>query len=173
MLNLTINSTNGKTGMAIGRSGGFSLIEVLVSILIFAIGVLGIASMQAHGMKLAKDTQSLGSSVFLANSIVEKMRANMSGVEEGGYKAITGSESLIACARACTQVQRATNDSYEWNSMISAAMPGGKGTVKSIDDNGTAADWRDDLYQVEIVWTETIEGLATDKSQMFALEVRL
>jgi len=34
------------------RSGGFTLIEVLISVVIFSVGLLGLAGLQATGIKL-------------------------------------------------------------------------------------------------------------------------
>lgn len=62
------------------RSRGYVLIEVLVSILIFTIGVLGLVSIQSQSVKVAQEAKLRADAVFAANEILGKMwvdRANL------------------------------------------------------------------------------------------------
>ena len=56
-----------------GRQGGFSLIEVLVSILIFSFGLLGMAALQGKAAKMSADAEDRGRAALLANEIVSEM----------------------------------------------------------------------------------------------------
>lgn len=55
---------------------GFTLIEVLVSILILSIGVLGAAGMQFAAMKSNKESRNQDVGVRFAQELADKMRAN-------------------------------------------------------------------------------------------------
>lgn len=58
------------------RQSGFTLIEVLVSILILSIGVLGAAGMQFAALQSNKEARNQAVGVRYAQELAEKMRAN-------------------------------------------------------------------------------------------------
>ncbi len=58
---------------------GVSLIEVMVAILVFSVGLLGIAMLQMRGAQFTKESGSRTSAIILARSLAESMRANPQG----------------------------------------------------------------------------------------------
>lgn len=64
----------------LSRQRGVSLIEVLVAMLIFSVGVLGIALMQIKGSQFSKQAGSRTVAVLQARSLADAMRANPAGV---------------------------------------------------------------------------------------------
>jgi len=59
-----------------GRQQGVMLLEVLIAILIFSFGILGIVGLQAQSIRHVNDVQYRSEAVFLANSFVSKMWAD-------------------------------------------------------------------------------------------------
>ena len=55
-----------------GQSG-FSLIEVLVSVLVFSFGVLAMVNMQATAVKMSTDAQQRAEATFLADQLLARM----------------------------------------------------------------------------------------------------
>lgn len=55
---------------------GMSLIEVLVAVLVLAVGLLGVAAMQALALRGGQGSLESSQAVMSANSIIEAMRAN-------------------------------------------------------------------------------------------------
>ncbi len=55
---------------------GMSLIEVMVAIVIFALGALGIAGLQARALKGNESSLQRTQAVIAANSLIDAMRAN-------------------------------------------------------------------------------------------------
>lgn len=53
---------------------GFSLIEVLVTLVLVAVGVLGMVAMQAKAISYTKDAENRDTAVALANELVDIMR---------------------------------------------------------------------------------------------------
>jgi len=80
------------------KNSGFSMIEVLITILIFAIGLLGVAAMQVQSLKGTADSGQRGKAVWLAQELTERMRANPDAVIAGNY--VTGSTKAGACTAA-------------------------------------------------------------------------
>ncbi|MES2936535.1 MAG: type IV pilus modification protein PilV [Pseudomonadota bacterium] len=52
---------------------GFTLIEVLVSVLLFSIGILGAVGMQARSIRLSTDAQMRAEAAFLADQLLARM----------------------------------------------------------------------------------------------------
>jgi len=122
----------------LSRQRGVSLIEVLVAMLIFSIGVLGIALMQIKGAQYTKQAGVRTVAVLQARSLADAMRANPAGVygvatpggiaAKGGdlsdsYYLYTGPAipSSAGCANdACRQ---AHGDLAQWLTQLKAAAP--------------------------------------------------
>lgn len=58
------------------RMSGISLIEVLVSVLILGIGLLGIAAMQSLALRGGQSSLETSQAVMQTTAIIESMRAN-------------------------------------------------------------------------------------------------
>ncbi len=58
-----------------GQRGAY-LLEALIGILIFSLGILGIVGLQAQAMKFTNDSEYRAEAVYLANSVISKMWAD-------------------------------------------------------------------------------------------------
>ncbi len=57
-------------------AAGFSLIEVLVSLVIICIGVLGLVALQSRSLVLSQDAIQRNNAIMLAGDLLELMRSN-------------------------------------------------------------------------------------------------
>ena len=64
---------------------GTTLIEVLVAILVTAIGVMGAAAAQLNAVKFNQTAKFRSTAVFLANDIADRLRANRTAALNGDY----------------------------------------------------------------------------------------
>jgi len=71
--------------LMIKRIQGFNLIEIAVTIAITAVGLLGLSSLQLQSMKATQDTGSRSQAIWIANEIINRIRAN----EENSVSYIT------------------------------------------------------------------------------------
>src|SRR5471032_399648 len=110
-------------------AGGFSMIEVLASILIVSIGLLGLAGLQIIGLRNSQGATQRTIAAQLAYDMTDRMRANMVAVGTGDYnyptysaaggaaKAGTNTPSCIqsgsTAPTGCTTTQMAWQDVYE------------------------------------------------------------
>ncbi len=153
---------NGNKQQPRGAQGGFTLIEVMVALLILAIGVLGVGSMQVQTYQHLRTSQHYGNAAALAGDMADRMFANASEARNGSY--VTSgirSEASTSCdGSACTTAQLAGYDVAEWLSEVSGldangkALPGSlpspRGTVSRV--NGT------DSYIITVHWDEDLSG---------------
>lgn len=115
---------------------GSSLIEVMVALLILAVGLLGFAGLQARGMQMARKSYSHSQAVFLADDLVERMRANPTAVTAGNYKsaktgAVPSTTAVCSTASPCAPTALASKDMNTWAQLLTTVLPGAQFEVKS------------------------------------------
>lgn len=96
---------------------GVGMIEVLVAVLVLAIGLLGIAAMQAAALRNSQSSFERSTATVLVYSILDAMRANANVARVGGYNMaltcnVPAGGDLAANDRAAwmTRVQQNLND---------------------------------------------------------------
>ncbi len=108
------------------RCRGTGLIEVMVTVVVLAIGLLGIAALQVQSKRSNYEAVQRTTATMLAHAIVERMRANGSALsvyldagDEIGGESIT-SEPSPTCAPddPCTSSELAQHDVWEWEQTI-------------------------------------------------------
>lgn len=65
---------------------GVGLIEVMISVLIFVSGVLGVAGMQSQAIRVNHDSVQRSQAVWLAHAANERIKVNFSGLDSGDYQ---------------------------------------------------------------------------------------
>jgi type IV pilus assembly protein PilV len=75
------------------RYAGVSLIEVLVTVLIMSVGLMGLASLQANSLKNGLDSSRRSQGVWIMEEIISRMRANDAGLATG-YTAAAANGAL-------------------------------------------------------------------------------
>lgn len=66
---------------------GVGLIEIMITVFVLSVGILGIAAVQALGVRYNYDSYVRSQAVSFANELAERMRANIAGVNVGNYAA--------------------------------------------------------------------------------------
>lgn len=110
------------------RESGFSLIEVLVAVLVLAIGLLGLAALQASAVRFNHEAQLRSQAAFLAYDIADRMRVN----PDPGYNRNSFLDPRPNCDTEFTPDQGQTiaaQDLAEWDNFLACLLPGGEGRV--------------------------------------------
>ncbi|MEQ1582930.1 MAG: type IV pilus modification protein PilV [Candidatus Nitrotoga sp.] len=139
------------------KQSGFSMLEVLVTILVVSFGLLGMAALITTGMRSNNTAHFRSIATQQTLDISDRMRANLAGVRAGNYDALTAvipvSDDCVAAN--CTTAQMSIYDHAQWNTANSVLLPGGRGTV-----TGTLATG----YLITLIWIEKEMGGATDSA---------
>ena len=114
----------------------FSLLEVLISVVVLAVGLLGIAGMQLNMIRYNHSAQMRSIAIAQVNNMIDRMRANYAGVKAGQYNTISGIPAEPNCT-TCTAAQIAQKDAHNWNTMNSKLLPSGQGMVVGNGNNYT------------------------------------
>jgi type IV pilus assembly protein PilV len=108
------------------RQRGMSLIEVLMAVLIFSIGLIGMAGLLVMATRSNHAAYLRTQAVFLADSMADRMSANSVGVWSGSYNASNYPVSTSAgnCSTGCTPDALAQFDQSAWSSELRTFLPG-------------------------------------------------
>lgn len=107
---------------------GYSLLEVLVSVVVLSVGLLGIAALQVNSVRYNHSAYLRSIATAQATNMADRMRGNYAGVKAGYYNAISGIPSANNCT-TCSTADIATLDAFQWNSDNASLLPLGQGTV--------------------------------------------
>ena len=136
-------------------SQGFSLIEVMIAIFVFATGILGVAGLQMKSLSMLSNSHSVNIAMYAANDMADRMRANPVAVFDGFYDAITGEEDNPMCSVICTSGQLAQFDAYAVMQSLTGQLPEPTLSVENIGNN---------VFTILITWTERIGKDTNTKS---------
>lgn len=108
---------------------GFTLIEVLISLVILAVGLLGMAALQTESLKFNNAALTDSQAQFLLNDMVERIRANSGN----NTYVMTYTDNLdtvtVNCAAAlanCGSNEMALWDMTQWRNNVAATLPQGE-----------------------------------------------
>lgn len=144
-----------KDGRCRHRQAGVGLIEVLIAVLVLAVGVLGIMSLQINGKRVNFQAMQRSSGAPLAQEMLERIRGNPGDLSL--YAATVGGASITSapspdCAIATCSVgaQLAAYDLWEWEQRLDAAASGLVNPTGCITVTGR-------YVAVSVAWESTVE----------------
>lgn len=132
----------------IKKSTGSTMVEVLVSIVILAIGLLGYAGLLTRSIKNNQSSYFRSQATILTYDIVDCMRANITEAKSGSYNTEIGSIT--------TGTSLAEKDINYWKSNIYQELPDGDGAVL-VDVNGNIT--------ITILWNDGGTGNSESSTQ--------
>lgn len=119
---------------------GVGLIEVLVSLLVLSVGLLGMLGLQTKVMQFNQGALYQTRATVLAKDIMDRMRAN----PQKANLYVTNFDAAIPSYTDCTNntvtcntTQLADYDLAEWKNSIARVLPDGKGQILT---NGNPAN---------------------------------
>ncbi len=157
----------------LSKNGGFTLLEVMIAVVIFSVGLLGTAALMVSSVK-ANNTAYLRSQAnFLTANMADRMLANhlpvwdspnpFVGTFPGG-----GTPPVCDATNACTPAQLAARDAEQWGVMVAALLPNGQGTVACVigaaPPGGVGATGRpapNGPCTIAVSWSEQDENAVT------------
>jgi type IV pilus assembly protein PilV len=156
---------------------GFTLLEVLIALVVLAVGMLGIAALQARGMQYNTDAYARTQATMLAYDLIDRMRTRSYPLSNDPDKnkledamrlyTTTAANTDGACDTASTDV---AEELECWQLEIDRTLPGGtNGTVtcNPCNDDGNPSN---DIYQVNLSWVNRAAGGAAATPVMVSFQ---
>lgn len=118
---------------------GFTLVEALVTFLILAIGLLGLAGLQAKGLTFDQSAYQRTQAALLAGDIADRMRANVTTARVtgvGGYNiafgaTISSAPNCIGASANCSTANMSQFDLDQWKAALKSLLPSGDGAIST------------------------------------------
>ncbi len=108
---------------------GFSLLEVLITMVVVALGLLGVAGMQVSAIKLADAADVRSKGVVFVNDIVERILANPNNADS----------YAVSLSGALTSGP-ASADVTAWKAALALRLPLGQGSISVADDTSSCVN---------------------------------
>jgi type IV pilus assembly protein PilV len=154
-----------------------SLIEVLMAVLIFSVGLIGLAGLLIVSTRSNQEAFVRTQVTFLASSMADRMRANPVGLwskaYDGNYPSTMTKIPACDTTKACGPADLATRDMAIWSSQLQTFLPGLGPTSITCDtstagyDTTTVVNMRPPFggrCTMVITWAERGYGSSDDKT---------
>lgn len=152
---------------------GFSMIEVLTSVVIFSVGLAGMASMSLASLRSTADGQFNSQAMLIGEELADSMRANLSGYESNNYAVLPETtDKLCTTDSKCTATEQAQYDSGKWRTHALTELPGGIAHIcmdSTPNDGNPGAEACDGLGMntIKIFWRDSRNDDALDEGETF------
>jgi type IV pilus assembly protein PilV len=156
------------------RQRGDTMIEVLVTVIIIAVGVLGTAALQVTTLRNLSSSHSASVAAIVAEDFGERMRANPTAALADVYVHDSDPGGYPDCAKnACTEDDMARYDIGIWWDQMNTLLPAAKGEVTR--NAGTST------FVLTVRWDDDRSGSAgitcppqsTDDLECFQLNITI
>lgn len=149
------------------RHRGFTLLEVLVTIVIVSIGLLGLLGLQTVSLVNTQVSAARSQASMAADNMAGRMRANPDGARNKEYDSVanpaagSAPDPLCDSGTSCTAAEMAAFDAWAWDrslsshenddgNRVSGLLPGGAGYIDCIQSKDKDCV----TYRITIAWRE-------------------
>ena len=148
-------------GMGVTRACGMSLIEVLVALLVVALGMMGVASLILQSLRAGYVALTQTQAVNLVSDIEERIRANPNGGSAYHCAMYMGGPVERGCApdagkgagSNCTASELAEDDLARWQNAVRIALPavGSDACAANVEALGVGAGGAE-VFRISLGW---------------------
>ena len=151
-----------------GLESGFTLIEVLVTFLVIALGLLGLAALQVNTINNAFEAYQRALVTALVDDMADRLRMNPQAVSSGAYSPFNPDAGCISATTTTemtarlTPGDRASHDQCQWSDLIDglavkaaqddeqgiAAPTGAMGCIEMLTGSGSG----ESIARVSVAW---------------------
>ena len=142
------------------RQAGFSMLEVLIALVVFSIGLLGMAALQTASMRSMSGSGQLVDAVYFAEDIADRIRANRQHAVTGTTYNSIANAANNNCSNGCTAAQIAAKDLFDWQTAVGAGLSGGGVNIARVGN----------AYNITVSWNETASDGQID-AQLYEIRV--
>jgi len=139
------------------KESGFSMVEVLVALVVLAIGLLGIAALYLNSLQSGRTAIYRTQAITLAADLADRIRMNRTAQAAYGTLFADNEAVVGTCSTTggCSDADLASTDLANWKAEIAQQLPNGQGQVAvtmpvAVDEPTT--------YVVIVRWAEVGEA---------------
>jgi type IV pilus assembly protein PilV len=145
---------------------GFTLIETLVSMVVLAVGMLGIAALYIEGLRSSQASVSRTIAVNLAADMADRIRANPNA-PAGAYAGVGpgANNNCVNGPGPCLPAQLAQDDWFWWFQDVQNRLPGGAAAAIAEDPVAVAPATQ---YDIVLTWPEPGQAVPATYTMRFS-----
>lgn len=112
---------------------GFSMLEVLIAVLVFSLGIIGLAGLLIFAIQSNHVAYLRTQATFLAHNMASRMSANPAALWTNAYDGnFPVAASTATCAAGCTPAQLADYDKAQWSTQLTTFLPNASGNITCV-----------------------------------------
>ena len=137
------------------KQTGALLVEVVVSLFVMAVGLLGALAIQANSQQSNQRATFVTEAYILANEMADRIYAYVNidnPATNGNYGGLdtNGAGDPGCIATGCNNANQIAYDKFDWGNALSTRLPGGRGLI-----NWNAAT---KTYTITVMWDHDRTG---------------
>ncbi len=162
--------------ISLPTSSGFTLVEVMVSLIVISVGLLGIASMQALALSSSNNARLRSLAAIEASSLAATMHTNRSywsssvpglvtvidGTITGGTLNVVLDPGRCEGGDSCTPEELAAYDLQKWTASLDSLLPHPSATITCPILSVPMS------CSIKITWTESVVAMTKQEAQSAA-----
>jgi type IV pilus assembly protein PilV len=135
------------------RHSGFTMVEVLVALVVLAIGLLGIAALYLNSLQSGRTAVYRTQAVNLAADLADRIRANRAaGIAYAtAFADVEAEVANCFTTGGCVEGDLASSDLARWKATLAQLLPNGQGQVVFV---APVAAGEPANYVVTVQWAE-------------------
>lgn len=106
------------------KQAGASMLELLVSLLIFSFGMLGLAGLQIRSLSMSQSSLYRSQATALTDDILDRMRADRDNALAGNWNT-----ALTTASGSVSGTALFNTDMKDWKATVESQLPDGKASV--------------------------------------------
>jgi type IV pilus assembly protein PilV len=135
-----------------GCQSGVSLIEILASLVVVSLGILGVTALQMSGIRSANDGYLYSQAAALAEDMAERIRVNPQARARYVLAMAASHSTSTDCETSkCSSDEMASYDLRQWTTALAERLPDGAGAI-------TYAAGSVNSYSLTVRWHSLNEG---------------
>ncbi|MCL1486333.1 type IV pilus modification protein PilV [Marinobacter sp. M3C] len=136
---------------------GITMIEVLVAVLVLAVGLLGVAGLQSLSLKNTTTAHFAQEAQSYSDDLINRIMANNQAADNGAYayanSIVTSAPTPDCSAGTCSSAEMAAWDLWQWNTALKTAVGAPPAAAAKVLWIAT-----DEEYDIAITWNAARSG---------------
>lgn len=149
---------------------GFTLVEVLIAVIVFSIGLLGLAAGLVSSLRSNHEAYYRSQATYVAQAVSEGLRSNRAGLQSGAYNTnFTSGDGGSGSCSNCSPTDLAQMDLGRWGRMAADRLPDGAVAIDCPDVDESSPGFYEGFCSIRVRWTQisTLGQQADPAPQIF------
>lgn len=139
------------------HQSGVGLLEVLISLVVIAVGLIGLATLQTASLKEVQATRYQQQANQLLSDLVQRVLSQPAAAKSGyfDYDLLNGGVLPVVAAPGATVQSKAEYDRYQWYQRLTGTLPNPRFKISTQSVNGVSGKF----VLINMTWDAALKGV--------------